>query len=89
MGGGGRPSQIVEGDLTEKLRAYQQHISRVAADAQVELARVTEQPHPADARMAEWRRNGAGAHQRADTGLTSDTQYCYKVVTNSTHGTGT
>lgn len=28
---------------TEKLRAYQQHIARVAADAQVELARVTEQ----------------------------------------------
>ena len=28
---------------TEKLRAYQQHISRVAADAQVQLARVTEQ----------------------------------------------
>lgn len=28
---------------TEKLRAYQQHISRVAADAQVELARVAEQ----------------------------------------------
>ncbi|SHG56712.1 phasin family protein [Massilia sp. CF038] len=28
---------------TEKLRAYQQHISRVAADAQVDLARVTEQ----------------------------------------------
>lgn len=28
---------------TEKLRAYQQHISRVTADAQVELARVTEQ----------------------------------------------
>jgi phasin family protein len=28
---------------TEKLRAYQQHVSRVAADAQVELARVTEQ----------------------------------------------
>lgn len=27
----------------EKLRAYQQHISRVAADAQVELTRVTEQ----------------------------------------------
>ena len=27
----------------EKLRAYQQHISRVAADAQVELSRVTEQ----------------------------------------------
>ncbi len=27
----------------EKLRAYQQHLSRVAADAQVELARVTEQ----------------------------------------------
>ena len=28
---------------TEKLRAYQQHISRLAADSQVELARVTEQ----------------------------------------------
>ena len=28
---------------SEKLRAYQQHISRLAADAQVELARVTEQ----------------------------------------------
>ncbi len=28
---------------SDKLRAYQQHISRVAADAQVELARVTEQ----------------------------------------------
>ena len=28
---------------TEKLRAYQQHISRVSADAQVQLARVTEQ----------------------------------------------
>ncbi len=28
---------------TEKLRAYQQHISRVAADAQVQLARVAEQ----------------------------------------------
>jgi phasin family protein len=27
----------------EKLRAYQQHVSRVAADSQVELARVTEQ----------------------------------------------
>lgn len=28
---------------TEKLRSYQQHISRVAADAQVEMARVAEQ----------------------------------------------
>ena len=28
---------------TEKLRAYQQHVSRLAADSQVELARVTEQ----------------------------------------------
>lgn len=28
---------------TDKLRAYQQHISRVAADAQVQMARVTEQ----------------------------------------------
>jgi phasin family protein len=29
--------------MTDKLRAYQQHISRVAADAQVQLARVTEE----------------------------------------------
>src|SRR6476661_3714478 len=28
---------------SDKLRAYQQHITRLAADAQVELARVTEQ----------------------------------------------
>lgn len=28
---------------TEKLRSYQQHIARLASDAQVELARVTEQ----------------------------------------------
>jgi len=28
---------------TEKLRAYQQHISRLAAESQVEMARVTEQ----------------------------------------------
>ena len=28
---------------SEKLRAYQQHVSRIAADAQVDLARVTEQ----------------------------------------------
>jgi phasin family protein len=28
---------------TEKLRAYQQHIARLAADTQVEIARVTEQ----------------------------------------------
>ncbi|KAK0357875.1 hypothetical protein LTR94_037660, partial [Friedmanniomyces endolithicus] len=28
---------------TEKLRAYQQHVSRLATDAQVELARVAEQ----------------------------------------------
>jgi phasin family protein len=28
---------------TDKLRAYQQHITRLAADSQVELARVTEQ----------------------------------------------
>ena len=28
---------------TEKLRAYQQHIARLAADSQVDLARVTEQ----------------------------------------------
>jgi phasin family protein len=29
--------------MTDKLRAYQQHIARLAADAQVELARVAEQ----------------------------------------------
>ncbi len=29
--------------MTDKLRAYQQHISRVAADAQVQLSRVTEE----------------------------------------------
>jgi hypothetical protein len=29
--------------ISDKLRAYQQHISRVAADAQVDIARVAEQ----------------------------------------------
>ena len=37
---------------TEKLRAYQQHVVRLAADAQVELARVTEQHVQATARTA-------------------------------------
>ncbi len=37
---------------TDKLRAYQQHISRVAADAQVQLARVTEQHVQETARTA-------------------------------------
>lgn len=37
---------------TEKLRAYQQHISRVAADSQVELARVTEEHAQTTARTA-------------------------------------
>jgi len=37
---------------SEKLRAYQQHISRLAADAQVELARVTEQHAQNTARTA-------------------------------------
>jgi phasin family protein len=37
---------------TEKLRAYQQHISRLAADSQVELARVTEQHAQNTARTA-------------------------------------
>jgi phasin family protein len=36
----------------DKLRAYQQHISRVMADAQVELARVTEQHSPLTSRTA-------------------------------------
>ena len=38
--------------VTDKLRAYQQHISRVAADAQVELARVTEEHVQETARTA-------------------------------------
>lgn len=37
---------------TDKLRSYQQHISRVAADAQVEMARVTEQHVQETARTA-------------------------------------
>jgi phasin family protein len=37
---------------TEKLRAYQQHISRLAADSQVEMARVTEQHAQNTARTA-------------------------------------
>jgi phasin family protein len=37
---------------TEKLRAYHQHISRLAADSQVELARVTEQHAQNTARTA-------------------------------------
>jgi phasin family protein len=37
---------------SEKLRAYRQHISRLAADAQVELARVTEQHAQNTARTA-------------------------------------
>ena len=36
----------------DKLRAYQQHISRVVADAQIELARVTEQHSPITSRTA-------------------------------------
>jgi phasin family protein len=37
---------------TDKLRAYQQHITRLAADAQVELSRVTEQHVQTTARTA-------------------------------------
>ena len=37
---------------SEKLRAYQQHMSRLAADAQVELAQVTEQHAQNTARTA-------------------------------------
>jgi phasin family protein len=37
---------------TDKLRAYQQHMSRLAADAQVELAQVTEQHAQNTARTA-------------------------------------
>ncbi|PQP01839.1 granule-associated protein [Massilia phosphatilytica] len=36
----------------EKLRAYQQHLSRVVADSQVELARVAEQHVPQTSRTA-------------------------------------
>ncbi len=36
----------------DKLRAYQQHISRVVADTQIELARVTEQHSPITSRTA-------------------------------------
>ena len=44
-----RPTEVLSAasvraqPAAEKLRAYQQHVSRVAADAQVDLARVTEQ----------------------------------------------
>lgn len=37
---------------TDKLRAYQQHLSRLAAEVQAELARVTEQHSPEAARTA-------------------------------------
>lgn len=37
---------------TDKLRAYQQHISRLTADAQLELARITEQHAQNTARTA-------------------------------------
>jgi phasin family protein len=37
---------------SDKLRAYQQHLSRLAADAQVELARVTQQHVPETSRTA-------------------------------------
>jgi hypothetical protein len=37
---------------SDKLRAYQQHISRLAADVQVDLARVTEQHVPETSRTA-------------------------------------
>ncbi len=37
---------------TDKLRAYQQHVSRIVADAQIDLARVTEQHAPLTSRTA-------------------------------------
>lgn len=37
---------------TDKLRAYQQHLSRLAAEVQVELARVTQEHSPEAARTA-------------------------------------
>jgi phasin family protein len=37
---------------TDKLRAYQQHVSRLAADAQLDLARITEQHAQTTARTA-------------------------------------
>ena len=36
----------------DKLRAYQQHVSRVVADAQIDLAQVTEQHSPVTTRTA-------------------------------------
>jgi len=38
--------------VAEKLRSYQQHISRIAADSQVELAKVTEEHVPQTSRAA-------------------------------------
>ena len=38
---------------SDKLRAYQQHISQLAADAQVELARVTEEHAPKTSQSAQ------------------------------------
>jgi phasin family protein len=46
---------------TEKLRAYQQHISRVAADAQVQLARVTEQHVQETTQNGSQRSNGSSS----------------------------
>lgn len=48
---------------SEKLRAYQQHVARLASDAQVELARVTEQHVQNTTRTA--RADGA-IHARGD-----------------------
>ena len=37
---------------TDKLRAYQQHVSRIVADTQIEMARVTEEHAPITSRTA-------------------------------------
>jgi phasin family protein len=54
----GRPGEAIQAatagvqPASDKLRAYQQHISRLAADAQVDLARVTQQHSQETSRTA-------------------------------------
>jgi phasin family protein len=56
---------------SDKLRAYQQHIARLAADAQVELARVTEQHVQNTSRTAQALADEVArdAHEQTERGL--------------------
>jgi hypothetical protein len=56
---------------SDKLRAYQQHIARLAADAQVELARVTEQHVQNTSRTAQAVADEVArdAHEQTERGL--------------------